>query len=75
MSGRGGTTGRTAGCPARFGRAGPGLRKGIDGAGGAVSTAAGGAGAGRGVGVTAGLEAKFVTRGIGMAGGVELGKG
>src|SRR5438552_8980588 len=32
MSGRGGTTGRAAGCPARFGRAG--ARKGIDGAAG-----------------------------------------
>jgi len=52
MSARGGTTGRAAGCPARFGRAG--ARKGMDGAagpgiggpgGGAALTAAAGPGA------------------------------
>jgi hypothetical protein len=75
MSGRGGTTGRAAGCPARFGRAGPGDRRGNDGAPGTVSMAAGAAGDGRGAAGATGLAAKLAAGGIGMAGGVEAGNG
>jgi len=81
-SGRGGTTGRAAGCPARFGRIC--CRSGTLGAGadglGLVSTTAGLCGAGRGIAGTCGAGlgmpgAADATTGVGAVGATDAGRG
>ncbi len=73
-SGRGGTIGRAAGCPAKFGRAGED-RRGMDGAGPGVAGGAGGPGDGAWVAIGDVSAGGAAARALGCGGAAGPGEG